>query len=428
MAHSKPQSRPIWRKKRIWLLIVILACLAALSSCSGTRMLMQTAANKPKGVIASPALSPDSIADWENSISNTIRDDLQSYVYGTYPANLLLHEIARRDIPGDHFGGKARVEIVSFELLNPNAQTRRSFGAVIVHPKAPAHPYPLILSQNFCPNHNVVPIEGVPKPANISFDCSGDGMLSNVFTYFFGRYITTPPIEDILHRGYGFAAIYPTEFVPDSSQAGLRILSEFFSNFDQEERPGALMAWASQFNLVANHLKSEDRISEIALYGHSRFGKTALIAAAFNKNIDTAIAHQSGTGGASLSRHKPGETIADITAGYPHWFGNKYASFAERNDDLPVDQHQLLALIAPRPIFLGNARRDVWSDPNGGFRAAMGATPAYELYGLQGLSQNKLSAFDPTADISFWIRPGTHGVVKEDWPAFLAFLDAHFKN
>ena len=93
-----------------------------------------------------------------------------------------------------------------------------------------------------------------------------------------------------------------------------------------------------------------------------------------------------------------------------------------------VDQHMLLALIAPRPALLGNARRDVWSDPNGAFRAAQGADPVYELLGSGGLSQQRLDQWRPEADIAFWLRPGTHGVVKEDWPAFLDFLDAHAGN
>ena len=86
----------------------------------------------------------------------------------------------------------------------------------------------------------------------------------------------------------------------------------------------------------------------------------------------------------------------------------------------------LLALIAPRPILLGNARRDVWSDPTGAFRAAQGADAAYELLGSEGLTVERLDRFEPEADIAFWIRPGTHGVVEEDWPAFLRFLDAHW--
>ena len=428
MQPALSKNRPFWRKKRNWLLLIIVFVFAALASCSGTRMIMKTAANTPKGLPASPTLQLGNLDQWENSQSDQYRAAFEDHVYGQYPENLQLSELGRRDLPGSHFNGKGRVEILSFQLLNPGTGETREFGAVAVHPINAQSPYPLILSQNFCPNHNVVPVDGVPVPPQIGFDCSGDGFMAGVFTYFFGRYITTPPIEDILDRGYGFAAIYPSEFVPDNAQSGQSVLDQFFSNFEPQDRPGALAAWAAQFNLVADYFKSQSSVSKTFLYGHSRYGKTALLAAAFNPQIDAAIAHQSGTGGASLSRHKPGETIADITQGYPHWFGGRYASYADRNDALPIDQHQLLALIAPRPVLLGNARRDVWSDPNGGFRAAQAASPAYKLYGETGLQQSKLSDFDPSANLAFWIRPGTHGVVKEDWPAFLAFLDAHFKD
>ena len=166
----------------------------------------------------------------------------------------------------------------------------------------------------------------------------------------------------------------------------------------------------------------------LTILSHGRaIRRSALVAAAFDPNVDAVISHQSGTGGASLSRDKPGETVQDITNGYPVWFSPAYSGYAKNEDALPIDQHHLLALIAPRPILLGNAKRDVWSDPNGAFRAAQGATPAYTLYGSSGLTRSKLNEFDPAADIAFWIRPGTHGVVKEDWPAFLDFLDAHFK-
>ena len=168
-----------------------------------------------------------------------------------------------------------------------------------------------------------------------------------------------------------------------------------------------------------------DRSAMIA-WGHSRYAKAALVAAAFDPRIAGVIAHQSGTGGASLNYKKPGESVARITRSYPHWFARSYAAYTdEARPD--VDQHQLLALIAPRPVLLGNARRDVWSDPNGAFRAAMGADPVYRLYGAKGLDQSRLRPYDPAAGIAFWLRPGTHGVVKEDWPAFLAFLGAHFE-
>ena len=139
-----------------------------------------------------------------------------------------------------------------------------------------------------------------------------------------------------------------------------------------------------------NHLKADTAFSQTIAYGHSRYGKAALLAAAFDGSIDAVISHQSGTGGASLSRDKKGETVEKIMQSYPHWFSAKYNA-----DNKDFDQHHLLALIAPRPILLGNASRDVWSDPEGAFRAAQGASPIYQLYGKDGLRQTKLTDYQP---------------------------------
>ncbi len=427
MTTSKVKSKPIWRRKRSWFLLLLIAVYGLLLSNRGTRILMQTAANHPKSQAATPVLSPTDLSDWENIQTKKLKELFQTHIYGDFPLEMTLRAEEMSRLPGTYFDNSATVDIANLTLINTENEKTRSFGLVIIRPIESEARIPIIVSQNFCPNHNVVPINGVPKPQNITFDCSGDGMMSNVFLYFFGRHITTPPIKDIMQRGYAFAAVYPTEFVPDSAQAGQLILNDYFDNFEVSERPGALMAWAAQFSLLSDYLETKLGFSKSIVYGHSRFGKTALIAAAFNPEIDGVIAHQSGTGGASLSRDKPGETVSDITNGYPHWFGNRYQNYALSQKELPVDQHQLLALIAPRPILLGNARRDVWSDPNGGFRAAQGVNPVYQLYGNSGLTAKKLSDFNPEDKISFWIRPGTHGVVKEDWPAFLDFLDAQLK-
>ncbi|MEM9750811.1 MAG: alpha/beta hydrolase, partial [Pseudomonadota bacterium] len=156
-----------------------------------------------------------------------------------------------------------------------------------------------------------------------------------------------------------------------------------------------------------------------------RHGKAALLAGVFDTRIDAIIAHQSGTGGATLSRSYAGESVAKITESYPHWFTETYAGYADQEDALPIDQHMLIALAAPRPMLLGNAYRDVWSDPQGAFRAAQGADPVYEAAGVRGLAQDRLKDVDLSAEIAFYMRGGRHGVTTQDWRMFLDFLDIH---
>ena len=371
---------------------------------------MMTAPSKPKGVVATPAISTKSIAEWEVQ-KPRLQTAFEEQIFGVMPKIFDTSLVNSRPIKEHSF--KANIE--ELELKTSRGET---YMAVVVTPKNRTNALPIIMMENFCPNHAVIPAQDISKPIGDYFDCSGDGMMSNVFGYFFGRYITTPPINMIMEKGYALAVIYPSSTYPDSA-----------ARFDRSTAPssqhpwGTVGAWAYQFSSLSNYLKTNARFSKTISYGHSRYGKSALVAAAFDPSIDGVIAHQSGTGGASLSRNKNGETVAAITDGYPHWFTPAYEEAS-----LTIDQHQLLGLIAPRPILLGNAKRDVWSDPEGAFRAAQGATPVYKLYGSEGLRKSKLTEFDPSADIAFWMRPGTHGVVKEDWPAFLDFMDSHFKD
>ncbi len=401
--------------KRFWLLLFCLIILGLLVSCSGTRTLMMQAPNKPRGEAAEPAISLETVKQG--------KADLQTHIFGPIPTITSAELSDIRLITDDAFNGSARVE--EFTVTAGYGAANRPFHVVLVSPQT-AEPVPVIMMQNFCPNHSVIPVEGVSRPSGSYFNCDGDGMMSNVFGYFFGRYITTPPTEMIMKRGYALAVMYPHEFVPDNRADGLAVLGSLFPEMSEDDRPAALGVWASQFSYLTSVLDEDERFSDIITYGHSRFGKTALIAAAYDARIDGVIAHQSGTGGASLLKDKHGESIAQITQSYPHWFTPKFASYSEDTSGLPVDAHHLLAAIAPRPILLGNAKRDVWSDPNGAFRAAQAASIVYKAKGSSGLTQPNLKSFDPAADIAFWMRPGTHGVVKEDWPAFLEFLDAHF--
>ena len=122
-------------------------------------------------------------------------------------------------------------------------------------------------------------------------------------------------------------------------------------------------------------------------------------------------------------RDKTGETLHNLISIYAHWLTPNASNYSENPRTLPSDAHALLAFIAPKPILLGNARRDVWSDPEGAYQAAKWASQNT----TQSFSARRLDDFKPEDDIAIWTRPGTHGIVKEDWPAFLDFLDAHFK-
>lgn len=406
---------------------------AALSGCVEATIAWTNLA--PRGSAPTPPLSYGAVEEWESQGAAAAREALQKNVYGYFPEISESAILDHRVVNADAFGGRGVVEEYRIaasatfggeRVVVTDAEGREGFIMDVVIPKGRDGPAPVILMETFCPRWDTIPDPGVAgaPPA----DEKRGGMTQNIATYVFGRYICTPPVEMILDAGYAVAAIFPSEIVPDQGEEGLAALRRLSAGFeDDDTRWGAIAAWAWSYSRMVDVLQQDPRLDPNAMivWGHSRYAKAALVAAAFDPRIGGVIAHQSGTGGASLNYRKPGESVARITRSYPHWFARTYAAYTD--DRAPAfDQHHLLALIAPRPLLLGNARRDVWSDPNGAFRAAMGADPVYRLYGVKGLDQDRLTPYDPGAGIAFWMRPGTHGVVKEDWPAFLAFLDAHF--
>ncbi len=412
--------------------------LLALTGC--VRLTLAWTDLKPRGAAATPPVFA-SEQTHENAFSlveqaSRWRSDFERYVIGAMPDASATRVVEKRLVDDAAFGGRGRLEewtlsaSATFNGVAVETNEVMESGGFLVQiaiPNDAAGPTPIIMMQTFCPWWDAMPHEGVSLPDGAQ-SMSG-GFFGSVATYVFGRYICTPPYEEILARGYAVASFYPSAVVPDNAEEGLAELRRLsVGNDDDETRWGAVAAWAWLYGRMTDAFEADPRFDENGLiaWGHSRYGKAALYAAAFDERIDGVISHQSGTGGASLNRKKPGESVADMTKTYPHWFAQSYANAAGREDEMPIDQHHLLALIAPRPILLGNARRDVWSDPNGAFRAAQGADPVWETLGSDGLQQDRLDEWSPAADVAFWIRPGTHGVVEEDWPAFLEFLDAHF--
>ena len=320
---------------------------------------------RPDGPIAAPALDYASVEDWEAKGAPEAREKLQRSEYGMMPEQTESRIIEKKTINEDAFGGRGRLEEyrigASMAYGGVAVETRSPDGADgfimnVVSPKGDG-PFPVILTETFCPRWATLPdpaIAGAPDPSE------GKRGGFALATYVFGRYICTPPVEAILEKGYAIATIFPSEFAPDRREEGLAEMRRLTAGHeDDATRLGVIGAWGWGFSRMIDALEQDPRLDRNAMivWGHSRYAKAALVAAAFDKRIDGVIAHQSGTGGASLNVDKKGESVKGITKTYAHWFARNYA---EDNLD-GYDQHMLLALIAPRPILLGNARRDVWS-------------------------------------------------------------------
>ena len=340
---------------------------------------------------------------------------LETAIYGQFTPPTLFELKSKEILSTDWLDGRATVEQRDYWVSH--GQAKQVLEIIFVTPTSNPDAA-LIISQNFSSNRNVISANGLSPVSGTPFSM---GPLDGIFKFFFGRYIVEPPLADILDRGYGFVAFHPPSYVADQAGRGTAQLDTIFGG--QPSHPGALLVWTSLTTALAQDLKESNPDRPILAYGHSRYGKTALLSAAYSPAVDGAIAHQSGAAGASILRDETGETLNDIVRTYPHWLSPSAAKYAENPKSLPSDAQALLAVISPKPILLGNARRDVWSDPEGAYHAAKWAADNTE----QKFSAKRLDDFQPTDDIAIWTRPGTHGVVKEDWPVFLDFLDAHFK-
>jgi len=221
---------------------------------------------------------------------------------------------------------------------------------------------------------------------------------------------------------------------PDAIAHGIR--PHYFAAGQTEPRDdewGALASWGWGLSRALDYLEHDADVDarRVALMGHSRTGKAALWAAARDERFAMVISNESGTGGAKLSRRHFGETVAEINRGFPFWFAHNFRKYDGREGELPVDQHELLALIAPRPVYVAVAADDLWGDPRGSFLAAKAAEPVFALLGAPSALPDAMPpANHPTLDgtIGFHLRPGTHDVTDYDWQQFLALADRHLRR
>lgn len=310
------------------------------------------------------------------------------------------------------------------------------FRLLVWIPHAEPGRVPAFLGLNFFGNHSVHPDPAIALALGWVPGDETVGIIDNQATRRSrGMQSSRWPVELIVSRGYALATLYAGDIDPDFDDGFRNGVHPLFYAPGQE-RPapaewGSISAWAYGLSRALDALGELPGIDpcRVAVIGHSRLGKAALWAAAQDTRFALGVSNDSGCLGASLSRRRFGESVPNIVARFGYWFCENLRRHPARQ--LPVDQHELLALIAPRPVYVGSAAADLWADPHGEFLACQHAEPVYRLLGTGGFAGTREPP-EPGdsvgSTIGYHIRPGGHDITRVDWLLYLAFADRHLKR
>jgi len=346
----------------------------------------------------------DSSEAWEKTLRPATLELFREHIYGISPTKPVAQKITVIREDPSALQGTAISKEIEIEVTGPKGSMK--FKATLFLPKSATQPVPAFI---FLCNRS----HQLLDPAN-----------PNEFW----------PVREIVSRGFATAAFQVSDVDPDDKSKGAKGVRELFN--DEPVSPnawGTIAAWSWGASRVLDHLVTEKAIDseKIGVVGHSRGGKAALWAGAEDERFALVISNNSGCTGAAMSRTTRGEKIADINKNFPHWFCENYKKFDGAEEKLPADQHQLIALIAPRLAYVASAADDKWADPEAEFASCQLAKPVYQLFGQTGLEDETFPDVETAyhkGQIGYHLRAGKHDLKLVDWNRFMNFAESHWRK
>jgi hypothetical protein len=386
-----------------------------------------------KSIGGDPVTSAD---QWNDSRRAEILGLFENQMFGTVPdfsyqVTANTKSVHRSGMPGGN------VDVVQRQLTIRCNEKSIALNVAIFLPGDAKRPVPVFLGYNFFGNQSVTSDPKIEITRNWVRNNAEYGVENNLATdKTRGVSKSRWPINEIIKRGYGVATLYYGDVDPDFDDGFQNGVHALVSRVGQTElesnRWGSISAWAWGLSRVLDDFESNASIDHerVIVIGHSRLGKTALWAGASDPRFAMAISNNSGCGGAALSRRAFGETVSRINTNFPHWFCRNFRRYNDNENELPVDQHMLIALLAPRPVYIASASEDRWADPKGEFLSGVNASPVYRLFNKQGLNAQSIPATDQSIgeSIGYHIREGKHDITLLDWQHYLDFADRHLKQ
>jgi len=390
----------------------------------------------PPYILPDPLTAKDgkkitSAAAWNNQQRPYIYHLFEENVYGRFPLEKIPLRFVVRETNNHALNNLAVRKQVRI-YLNPPANSVY-IDLLVYLPAAAKTPVPVFTGYNFTGNHTIANDTGIylstswmpPKAKGVVDNRATDSSR--------GTDTAQWQLREILSHGYGLAVAYYGDVEPDNPdgwKTGIRTTMSTALQIKPEEW-SAIGAWAWGLDRIMDYLQQDKAIDakRIALIGHSRLGKAALWAGAGDQRFAIIISNESGEGGAALSKRWYGETVAIINQHFPHWFVANYKKYNDNTAALPVDQHMLLSLMAPRPLYVASAEGDQWSDPRGEFLSTRHADPVYALFNKKGIGTDSMPALhQPVGQtVRYHIRAGKHDVTLYDWQQYLRFADSFWK-